>query len=68
MAQRMDMCVLGDTTGLEGDAEGALKGRAADRFPGGGSTDAATSLIAVYKALGAGWSVSESGTAATARR
>jgi multidrug efflux system outer membrane protein len=31
-------------------------------------TDAATSLIAVYKALGAGWGVSESGAAATAQR
>ena len=31
-------------------------------------TDTATSLIAVYKALGAGWSVSESDGAATARR
>jgi multidrug efflux system outer membrane protein len=31
-------------------------------------TDAATSLIAVYKALGAGWGVSESGSAATAQR
>jgi len=31
-------------------------------------TDTATSLIAVYKALGAGWSVSESGGSATAQR
>jgi multidrug efflux system outer membrane protein len=31
-------------------------------------TDTATSLIAVYKALGAGWSVSESDRAATVRR
>jgi multidrug efflux system outer membrane protein len=31
-------------------------------------TDTATSLIAVYKALGAGWAVSESNAAATAQR
>lgn len=31
-------------------------------------TDAATSLVAVYKALGAGWAVSESNAAATAQR
>jgi len=31
-------------------------------------TDAATSLIAVYKALGAGWSVSEQGVTVTANR
>jgi len=31
-------------------------------------TDTATSLIAVYKALGAGWAVSEPNAAATARR
>jgi multidrug efflux system outer membrane protein len=31
-------------------------------------TDTATSLIAVYKALGAGWGVSESNAAATAQR
>jgi len=31
-------------------------------------TDAATSLIAVYKALGAGWAVSESSTAANTQR
>jgi multidrug efflux system outer membrane protein len=31
-------------------------------------TDAATSLIAVYKALGAGWGVSESNAATTAQR
>jgi outer membrane protein, multidrug efflux system len=31
-------------------------------------TDAATSLIAVYKALGAGWAVSEPNAAATAQR
>jgi len=31
-------------------------------------TDAATSLVAVYKALGAGWTVSEPAPAATARR
>jgi multidrug efflux system outer membrane protein len=30
-------------------------------------TDAATSLIAVYKALGAGWTVSEAGTAANSQ-
>ena len=40
----MNMRVFGDTTGLEGDAEGPLKGGAADRFLGRGSTDAATSL------------------------
>jgi multidrug efflux system outer membrane protein len=33
-----------------------------------GRTDVATSLVAVYKALGAGWAVSESKAAATARR
>ncbi len=33
-----------------------------------GRTDVATSLVAVYKALGAGWAVSESNAAATARR
>jgi multidrug efflux system outer membrane protein len=31
-------------------------------------TDMATSLVAVYKALGAGWAVSESNAAATAQR
>jgi outer membrane protein, multidrug efflux system len=31
-------------------------------------TDTATSLVAVYKALGAGWAVSESNAAATAQR
>ena len=40
----MNMRVFGDATGLEGDAEGALKRGAADRFFGCGSTDAATSL------------------------
>jgi len=44
VAQRMDMGVLGDATGLEGDAEGALKGGAADRLLGRGSTEAPTSL------------------------
>ena len=33
-----------------------------------GRTDVATSLVAVYKALGAGWAVSESNVAATAQR
>ncbi len=44
VAQRMNMCVLGDATGPEGNAEGALKGGAADRFLGCGSTDAATAF------------------------
>jgi len=44
MAQRMNMGVFGNATGLEGDAEGALKGGAADRLLGGGSADAAASL------------------------
>ena len=33
-----------------------------------GRTDVATSLVAVYKALGAGWAVSESNAATTAQR
>src|SRR5215831_15887498 len=40
----MDMCALGDATGPEGNAKGPLKGGAADRFFGCGSTDAATAL------------------------
>jgi len=40
----MNMRVFGNATGLEGDAEGALKRGAADRFLGRGSTDAAASL------------------------
>jgi hypothetical protein len=38
------MRMFGDTTGLESQAEGTLKGGAADRFLGRGSPDAATSL------------------------
>lgn len=40
----MNMCALGDSAGPEGNAEGALKGGAADGFPGRGSTDAARTL------------------------
>ena len=44
VTQRMNMGVFGDASGPEGDAEGALKGSAADWFLGRGSADAATSL------------------------
>lgn len=40
----MNMCALGDATGSQGNAEGPLKGGAADRFFGRGSTDAAPPL------------------------
>lgn len=44
VAQRMNVRVFGNATGLEGDAEGALKGGATDRFLGRASADAAASL------------------------
>lgn len=44
VAQRMDVCALGDAAGPEGNAEGALKGGAADRFFGCGSPNTAPAL------------------------
>jgi len=40
----MNMRAFGNPAGFEGDAEGALKGGAADGFLGRGSADAAASL------------------------